>query len=157
MGQERFPAVLLFGFLTPITGKLYVKLVALEDMVCLTGVDFGAGFFPRGRKLWCQWIGSLAWRCVHPDRRAEPVRASRVPPSDHFAAVERECGQGSILHKVHYSDADRHMSHKLDKQAISLYFVSAFAQSELSKTCLEIKTGMEGWLTSWWRRATRSK
>ena len=63
--------------------------------------------------------------------------------------------KGALLHKVHYSDANRHMLHKLDKQAISLYFVSAFAQSELSKTWLEIKTGFEEWLSSWWRRATR--
>ena len=39
--------------------------------------------------------------------------------------------------------ANRHMLHKLDKQAISLYFVSTFAQSKLSKTWLEIKTWVE--------------
>ena len=33
------------------------------------------------------------------------------------------------LHTVHYSDANRHMLHKLDKQAISLYFVSDFDRS----------------------------
>ena len=57
--------------------------------------------------------------------------------------------KGALLHKVHCSNANRHLFHKLDKQAISLYFVSALAQSELSKTWLEIKTGFEEWLSSW--------
>ena len=45
--------------------------------------------------------------------------------------------------------ANRHMLHTLDKQAVSLYFVSALAQSKLSKTRLEIKTWVEEWLSSW--------
>ena len=61
----------------------------------------------------------------------------------------------ALLLTVHYSDANHHMPHKLDKQAISLYFASAFAQSEQSKTWLGIKTGMEGWLSSRQRRAAR--
>ena len=59
--------------------------------------------------------------------------------------------------KVHHSDANRQTLHKLDKQAVSLHLVSVFAQSELSKTWLEIQTGMEEWLSSGWRRATRLK
>ena len=57
VGQERLPALLpLVVFLTPITGKFYVKLLALEDMRCL-GLESISG------------LGSflLAWRCVHPD------------------------------------------------------------------------------------------
>ena len=38
----------------------------------------------------------------------------------------------ALLHEVHYSDASRHILHKL-----SLHFVSAFAQLELSKTGFE--------------------
>ena len=113
----------------------------------------GVGFFPCGRKLWYHWIGSLAWNCVHPNRRAEPVRSLRIISLQTKENVDK----GALLHKVHYSDANRHMLHKLDKQAISLYFVSAFAPSELSKTWLEMKTGFEEWLSSRWRRATRSK
>ena len=31
---------------------------------------------------------------------------------------------GALLQTVHHSDGKRHLLHKLDKQAISLYFVS---------------------------------
>ena len=49
--------------------------------------------------------------------------------------------KGALWHKVHHNDANLHIVHQLDKQAISLYFVSVFAHSELSKTWMEIKIG----------------
>ena len=57
--------------------------------------------------------------------------------------LKKNVDKGALLHEVRFSDANCHMLHKLDKQAILLFFVSAFAQSELSKTWLEIKTGMK--------------
>ena len=50
--------------------------------------------------------------------------------------------KGALLHKVHYRDGNRHKLHKLHTQAMSLFFVNAFAQSDVSKTWLVIKTGM---------------
>ena len=76
--------------------------------MCGTQVDLGAGFLLRGRRLWDQWIGSLAWRCVQPDRRLQSKE------------------NVDLLHEVRYIDANRHMLRKLDKQAISPYFVSAY-------------------------------
>ena len=79
----------------------------------------------------------------------EHVRSIRYPPNDHLAAVEREFGEGSLLA---LGPSQRHQPPHVtqaQKQAISLYFVSTFAQSELSETWFKITTGFEEWLSSW--------
>ena len=123
-----------------------MKLRALEDMRCL-GLESISGL---GSSLAAERFGiNGLHRMFGGAYILTEGQSVFVPPSDHLGAVERECGQRALLHKVQDSDANRHTSHKLDKQAISLCFVSALAQSEQSKTWLEIKTGFEEWFFNW--------
>ena len=92
-------------------------------MVFGTHVDFGAGFFPRGPYILTEGKSQFV-----------PYGFLSVIISLHS---KENVDKRAFLHEVHYSDANRHILHKLDKQAKSLYFVSAFAQSELSKTWLK--------------------
>ena len=137
--KNAFPLCCLSGFLTPVTGKFCVKLLALEDMRCL-GLESISG------------LGSFLEALVTVDRIAcVAVRTSGqslfVPygflPVVNSLQSKENVDKGAFLHRVQNSDANHHMFHKFNKQAISEYFVSAFAQLELGKTWLENKTGME--------------
>ena len=149
VGQERFPALLPFGFFFDIHyGKVLRETSGFGGHAVFgTRVDFGAGFFLRGRKL-------CGLDCLRGGPYIQTEGQSLFVLYGFFQVIislqsKENVDKGALAQKVHYSDANRHMSHKLDKQALSFCFVSAFAQSELSKTSLEIKTGMVEWLSCW--------
>ena len=136
-------------FLTPTTGKFYVELLTLEDMRCfgLKSISGLGSFFATESSgdSGCDRLRGAAYILTEDQSLFVPCWFLPVIIS---LQAKDNVDKGALLHKVHCSDVNRHMLHKLDKQAI-LYFVNVFAQSDLTKTWLEIRTGMEGWLSSW--------
>ena len=150
MGQERFPALLFFGVFDTRNGQVLRETSGLGEHVCL-GLESIPGFDSFLAAESCGASGSDRLRggaYILSEGQSLFVRYAFLPVIIQLQS-KKNVDKGDLLHKVNYSDANRHMLHKLDRQAISLYFVRAFGQSELSKTWLEIKTGMEEWLSSW--------
>ena len=91
-----------------MTRKPHVKLRVMEDMRCLgLGSISGLGSFLAAENSGNNGLDRL--------RGGAYIQTGGhslfVPPSDHLSSVDK-------MRKVHYSDANRHTLHKLDKQAI---------------------------------------
>ena len=151
------PLYCLSGFFDTHNGHVPRETPGLgRHAVFRPRVDFGAGFFPRVDCFGNSGSDRLrGGACILTEGHSlfVPCGFLRVIIS---LQLKDNADKGALLHKVHYSDANRHKLHMLDRQAEFFYFVNAFAQSDLSKTWLETKTGMEGWRSSWWGRAARS-
>ena len=122
--KNAFPLCCLSGFLTPFTGKFYLKLLALEDMRCL-GLESTLGSFFAAERCGTSGLDRLRGGAY-----ILTEGQSLFVPYGFFPVIisllsKENVDKGAFLHKVHYSDSNRHMLHKLDKQAISLYFASA--------------------------------
>ena len=132
--KNALPLCCLSGFLIPVTGKFNVKLLALEDMRCL-GLESISGlgsFHVAGSS------GNIGLDRMRGGAYILTEGQSLFVPYGFLPVIislqsKENVDKGALLHNVHYSDANRHMLHKLDKQAILLYFGSAFAHSELSQ------------------------
>ena len=147
--ENAFPLCCLSVFLTPITGKFHVKLLALEDMRCLGfGLILVLGSFLAAESYGTSGLDHLRGGAyILTEGQSLFVSYGLLPVIISLQSkeiVDRE----AFLHKVRHSDANRHMLHKLDKQAISLYFVSAFVPLGASEDVVG-NQNRDGWLSSW--------
>ena len=92
--KNAFPLCCLSGFLIPVTGKLHVKLLALEDMRCL-GLESvsGSGSFLAAETSGNNGLDRLRGGAYILTEGQNLF----VPPSDHLAAVEKRMWTRSPL------------------------------------------------------------
>ena len=122
VGQERRPALLLFVFFaTSITVKFHVKLLALEDMLCLglESISELFFFFFAAESAGNSGLDRLCGATYILTEGKNLFVPHGFLPRIISLQSKDNVDKGAFLHKVHFSDAHRHILHKLDKQAIS--------------------------------------
>ena len=145
------PLCCLSGFLVPVQGKFFVKLLAIADLrnMGLESIS-GLGSFLAANASGGAGLGELKGTTyVLEETQSLFVPYGFLPLIMSLPVQDERVGKGVMLHVVQYSDFKRNKLHKLDVQLMRQYFDSAFAPSQLSKTWVEFKDAIQEWQKSW--------